>query len=618
MSGFHPVRVRRGKRCVIMVHGKSMGRRAAILVFASTTVACTSLLGDFTSGGGGDDAGAIPDGGVADAGSRPTSAVVHASAADVSVYVRQAATLDASGSTTTQGTPTFAWAFTSVPPGSAVTARSISGASASQATFAPDLPGDYLLEVTVRAPGGSDTARPKVTALLPEVLFARGTAGNAGAAGTAVYTIADSTGGGSRDVLCPDAYDDAAAAMPQLASYGGRAFDFWEGEAGAPSRFAAFTMDALPDGGLSAHLWAGTSGSTCAAAPADFGAAPFGPGRPYGSSPHFNASGSRFVVYDRQWRIVTYPAQPTGAAVAPQVIATYPVPSGQARSALDTTGVDMGSGYIVEPPRVEWAGDALAWAQPTANGWEIVTAPDSADAGTPTVYMTCKGVTPRQIALLADGTVIASYRQSAQSGEDIYQLKPNAQQSCSREQQYTTVSSSSAATATDFAVSPDGTQLAFLGLDPQQQDASAWMQGSTQLPGGYLYLVPIAGGTPAQVSNEPAIYGPRWIGAGTALEFTRLDGVVASTGRLATSVVVVAVADGGEQVVASGDGVTTFVSTSGNAACSVAESTELGRGGAAGAIFGAAGLLAFVVRGQWWDRRGRRRRPKSRVSSTRG
>ena len=231
--------------------------------------------------------------------------------------------------------------------------------------------------------------------------------------------------------------------------------------------------------------------------------------------------------------------------------------------------------------------------------------------------MTCKGVTPRQIALLADGTVIASYRQSQQLGENIYQLKPNAQQSCSREQQYTTLSNSSAATATDFAVSPDGTQLAFLGLDPEQQDASAWMQGSTQLPGGYLFVVPVGGGTPLQVSNDPVLYGPRWIGGGTALEFTRLDGVVGATGRLATSVVVLAVDGGSEHVGASGDGVTTFVSTPGNAACSVAGSAELGRGSVSGAAFGAAGLLAFCVRGQRRDRRGRRRGPKSRATSKR-
>src|SRR4029077_19986709 len=118
----------------------------------------------------------------------------------------------------------------------------------------------------------------------------------------------------------------------------------------------------------------------------------------------------------------------------------------------------------------EWTADGLAWAQPTASGWEVVTAPDSPDAGEPTTYMTCKGVTPRQIAMLDDGTVIASYRPTAQSSENLYQLKPNAQQICTREQQYTNLSSADGATATDFAVSPDGTQIAFLQIDPGAQD----------------------------------------------------------------------------------------------------------------------------------------------------
>jgi hypothetical protein len=593
-----------------------MGRRAAILVFASTTAACTSLLGDFSTEGTGSDAGSMPDSGMPDAGSGVAPAVVvHAVAADVSVYVRQGATVDASGSTASKGTPTFAWTLYSIPPGSLLTARSLSGAATAQVTFVPDVAGDYVLQVVVRASGGSDTARPKVTALLPEVLFARGNAGDAGAQPPPVYTLADSTGGGARDVLCPGVYSDAAAPMPQLASYGGRAFDFWEGEAGQPSRFAAFTMDTVADGGLAAHLWAGTSTSTCDAPPADFGAAPFGPGRPYGSAPHFNASGSRFVVYDRQWRIVTFPADTAGQVVLPQVIATYPVPSAQARSALDPTGVDTSTGYVIEPPRVEWTGASLAWAQPTANGWEIVTAPDSADAGTPTVYMTCKGITPRQIALLADGTVIASYRPTAQSSENLYQLKPNAQQVCSREEQYTSLSNSVGAVATDFAVSPDGTELAFLSLDPVVQDPSPWLVGTSQLPGGYLYVVPVGGGVPLQVSNDPAIIGPRWIGAGTALEFTRLDGVVASTGRLATSVVVVSPNGGPEQVVAAGDGITTFVSTSGNAACDVAGAQALGRGSPAGAVFGVVSLVALGVRGRRRDRRRQRRRLESRATS---
>jgi hypothetical protein len=604
-----------------------MGRRAAILVlpsplfrwlrwpcwFALGSVACTPLLGDFTLVGEGDagsKAGASSgDAAGVDAGAGSTNAVVQARAQDVSVYVGQIATVDASGSTTTTGTPTFAWSLVSAPPGSGVTAASLAGAASSRASFAPDVSGEYVLQVTVLAPGGGDTARSKVDAAPARVLFAQGNAvdgGGAVVAPSTIYSLADIDGGNARSVLCPGVVGDASAPTAQYAAYGGRAYDFWEGPPGQPSKFVAFTVDSLPEGGLTTHLWAGTSASSCDAGVIDFGTDGFGPGRPFGSEPHFNPSGSRFVVFDRQWRIVTYPADATGATAAPQIIAGYPVPSGQARSVLDPSGVDTSSGYILEPPRVEWSASGLAWAQPTANGWEIVTAQDvpaAPDAGPPTPYMTCKGVTPREIAMLDDGTVIASYRPTPQSSENLYQLKPNAQQTCTREQQYTNLSSAEGAAATDFAVSPDGTQIAFLQIDPGTQDASAWTQGSSQLPGGYVYVVPVTGGTPRQVSPDPALYGPRWIGGGAALVFTRLDGVAGNVGRLATSVVVVSPDGGGDHVVAQGDGVSTFVSTSGNAACSVVGSERLGRG-SGGA--GAALWFGLAVGGTLRRRRGRR------------
>jgi hypothetical protein len=578
-----------------MVHEAMMGRRAAILVFRRSVwlvflacsvcaagVACTPLLGDFTLAPAG-DAGVGSDGPAGDAGGAAGDtgavAVVDAIAPDVSVYVGQLATVDASGSTTTRGAPTFAWTVVSVPPGSGIDTSRLAGAASSQATFAPDVSGEYVLEVTVAAAGSSDRTRPKVDASPARVFFAQATAVDGGAAASAMaYAMADVDGGNVRLVLCPGALDPASAGMAQYAAYGGRAFDSWEGPPGQPSRFAAFSVDALPEGGLSSHLWVGTSVSSCDAGAVDLGSAAFGPGRPFGSEPHFNPGGSRFVLYDRQWRIVTYPADASAATTPPQIIATYPVPYAQARSVLDPTGVDPATGYVFEPPRVEWIAEGLAWAQPTATGWEIVTAPDSPDAGVPTPYMTCKGVTPREIAMLDDGTVIVSYRPTPDSSENLYQLKPNAVQDCTREQQYTSLSSSGSASATDFAVSPDGTQIAFVQIDPSSQDASPWMQGSSQLPGGYVYVVPVAGGMPKQISSDPALYGPRWIGGGTQLVFTRLDGVTGGTQKLATSIVVLSPDGGGEHVVAQGDGVSTFVSTSGNAACGVAGGVGTGRG----------------------------------------
>jgi hypothetical protein len=583
-----------------------MRQRISVFLFVSaSTVACTSLLGDFTFSAQPSDGGHPSDAGVADVGSVDL-ATVQAVTSDVSVYLGQTAALDASKSSTTRGSLAFAWTLMSTPPGSRITAASLTGASSATVSFVPDAAGDFVLQVAVQGVGASDAKSATVRASAAEVLFAQGVTNGANGGGSnqasAVYTIADLDGGNAHPVLCPDIINDARNQdLPApFAAYAGRAYDYWEAPPGELSKFAAFTVDYAVDAGFSTHLWAGTSMSTCGVPPADLGATLFGPGSPFGTEPHFSPDGMRFVVFDRQWRIVTFAADGRGP---PQVVATYPVPYPQASSFLDPVNVETNSGYLFEPPRVTWteSGQGLAWAEPTVSGWEIVTAPDMANAK-PTTYMNCPGVTPREIAVLSDGTVIATYRQSPQSSENLYQLKPDAQQNCSREHQYTNLADSGSSTATDFAVSPDGTQIAFLQIDTSLQDASQWTQGGSRLPGGYLYVVPVAGGSPKQVSSDPALYGPRWIGGGTALVFTRLDGIASSTGKPATSIVVVTPDGGGGHVIAQGNGVNTFVSTSGNAACSVAEGATRGRGGWQGAAFG------LVAMGYW----ARRRRPRPR------
>jgi hypothetical protein len=565
-----------------------MHRCIIFFLLLGSTVGCESLLGDFTitppagdSGPVASEAGAESDA-AAGAGS---SATVRAITSDVSVYLGQSASVDASMSTTTQGSLAYAWRVKSTPNGSRVMTTSLTGATSAAVSFVPDLVGRYVLEVTVRGPGASDTHASTVTVAQPQVLFVKGVLGSpqpdrdGGGQGSVSYAIADFDGGNAHPVLCADMVSSVSnqGSLAPFAAYGGRAYDYWEAPPGMPSKFAAFTLDNDPDAGLSSHLWAGTSASTCSSPAADLGSVAFGPGRPFGSEPHFNSDGTRFVVFDRQWQIVTYSADGSGS---PHAVATYPVKPADARSILDPVGVAAGGGYVVEPPRVAWTATGLAWAEPTAIGWEIVTAPDQSNA-TPTTYMTCQGVIPREIAMLSDGTIIASFRQTRQASENLYRLKPDAQQNCSFEQQYTNLSEARSSTATDFAVSPDERQIAFLQIDPATQDASPWMQGSSQLPGGYLYVVPVAGGTPTQLSSAPFIYGPRWIGGATALVLTRLDGYFSSTGGLATSVLVVAPDGGGVQVVAQGDGVATFVSTSGNAGCSAAGASAPGAGGAA-------------------------------------
>jgi hypothetical protein len=551
----------------------------SLLLICVSTAACTSLLGDFTFGASQSDGGVAFEAGRVEGGSTGVGgqANVHAVAADVSVYLGQRATLDASKSVTNRGALTFAWRLNSAPPGSRLRGASLSGANTPTVSFGPDVVGQYALEITVFASGVSDTQVATVTAVVPQVLFAQGidpsqAAGGAGRA-SAQYTIADLDGGNAHPVVCPRFFGNAwsEADLARLAPYAGRAFDYWEAPPGQPSKFAAFTVDYSMDAGFSTHLWAGTSASSCGAPPLDLGSAGFGPGRPYGSEPHFSPDGTRFVIFDTDWHIVTYSAdEPLAHIQSAHVVASYPVPYDQAFSYLDTIGYDPGSRYIIEPPRATFTANGLAWAQPIAVGWEVVTAPDIPNA-VPTTYMTCPGVTPREIAMLSDGTLIVSYRQTPSSSENLYQLKPDAQRRCTQEHQYTALSDSGTSIATDFEVSPDGTSIAFLELDTSFDDASTWTQGGgAQLPGGYVTVVPVAGGTPRRVSSDLALYGPRWIGGGTALVFTRLDGVPSSTGLPATSVVVIAPDGGAGHVVARGDGVSTFVATSGNAACDCA------------------------------------------------
>ena len=256
------------------------------------------------------------------------------------------------------------------------------------------------------------------------------------------------------------------------------------------------------------------------------------------------------------------------------MVAPYGVGYQDAGVVLDPVDELSESGYILEPPRVSWTpSGGIVWARPLDDTqWEVVSADDTPSAAV-TTFMTCQGVAPpREIAMLADNSgVIASYRDPSQGpGENIIWLKRAAVGNQCLHDQYT-YGPSATAVATDFALSPDGTQLAFLWRDPSIGDGTPWPLG---LPGGYVIVMTISTRSLAvQVSGDRALYGPRWFAGGARLAFTRLDSVAVSTGDVETSVVVMSPDGGAEQVVAQGDGVTSFVSTSGNAACSLSPGT---------------------------------------------
>jgi hypothetical protein len=572
-------------------------RRALALSLALSvaTAACTSLIGDFSlvesrADGGLRDSSIPVDSPVPDA---PTATVVATISTPPPVFIGQSVTLDASDSTTTQGVLTFSWVLESIPVGSRLSTPSHSPSYASTLTFVPDVAGNYLFTVTVSAEGATDSQQVTVTAVAPEIMFAQGDAPDAaaGSSPTLDYFVSDLSidGGSAAPLICSDASVPSGSA--RLGAYSSRAFDFWEAPPGAASKFAAFTWEAFSDAGYTAHLWAGTFDASCPAI--DLGTARFGPNAPFGSEPRFSPDGTRFAVFDKNWTIVTFASDGNGATHA---VATYGLQYSEAGSALDPVDEQADSGYVLEPPRVTWtaAGD-LAWAIPSdESDWEVVIAHDF-DSAPLTTYMTCSGVTPREIAMLPDGTVIASYRDSREGSEDMYRLKPDVLLRCVHEVRYT-MGTSTASVATDFALSPDGTEIAFLQRESLDLDAGPWPEG---IPGGYLFVAPVSGDAPVQISTERVLYGPRWIAGGAALSFTRFDGIATPTGDIASSVVVVGVDGGSERIIASGDGVHSFVSTSGSAACSAA-SGRRGESlpGTMGALLGA---LASI----------RRRRPRA-------
>jgi hypothetical protein len=587
-------------------------RKLALLAssFLFATAACTSLLGDFGTSESGRDAGRPMD---ASLGAGEDGSVAAMPSIDLavpaasSIYLGQTATLDASKTTATGGQLALVWSLSSVPPGSRLTSENLMGATTAKPSFVPDVAGRYLLHLEASATGVHTNADTSVTATLPQIFFARGTLSDAanGASASAVYMVADSLGGNAHAILCPDrAIGNITSKIAPDALLAGRLVDFWEGPAGTAYQFAAFTLDYTPSLGYATHLWVGTGASTCSSAPVDLGSAAFAPA-PYGTEPHFSPDGSRFVVYDSEWNVVTYASDGTDKHVVspymrglPGIAPTY----------------DDGPSYIPEPPRVEWTATGLAWARSMPGGWQIVTAPDANNVPPtvyPSVYMNCAGVAPREIAMLAGGAVVAGYRQAPQSAENIYLLKPDATQTCQIDKNYTqNLSDAGASLATDFAVSPDGKRIAFLWRDQSTTSSSLWLQGPTgQLPGGRLYVVPVDHSVPPQpVSTEPAYYGPRWIGGGTALVFTRLDGVTQNgAGYPATSVIVIRPDGSGEQVIATGDGVTTFVSTSGNAACNLGSASVPG---SIAALFCAA-LVALRMRRARWKRGSPRRQDAS-------
>jgi hypothetical protein len=553
-----------------------------VVVLGLCAAACSSILGDFNTGPSPDSGasnppppdasmtaitdGATGDSSVFDSGIDSAMSVT-VSAAGVTTYVGQTATLIATASTTpTGGAVAYSWTVTSAPAQSTIKSSSLSGANTATVSFVPDAAGDYSFTLTATSGSASGMTTVTARAIAPTVLYMLGSlidGGGPDASFTSAYVASGSDGKSAHAVTCPVTASTAAgggffSVSPTLSQFfpADDFTDFWEAPAGQASRFAVSIYDVDPSG--APMLFSGLEDASCASPPSEI----WYDGGSY--QPRFTADGSRLVFFGiADSNIVT--VSPDGTDM--RVVSAYAAGLVDSGLAYDTDPASL-----AVPPRPQWVDGRVAWVRQytpsSAPAWEIVEADDVAGA-TPLRYMACPGGTPREFQFLADGTVIVAYRTTASSGpENLYRLAPDTSQNCTIVEQYTDLGNSQLSQATDFAVSPDQTRIAYVQYDGVADDSGYPSQG---LPGGYGYVVNVDGGAPVRLSNDFLMYGPRWIGDGTRLVATRLDGITdAGLVPLATSIIINSPSPGPGVALVSADGYTTFASAGSNGGCSTA------------------------------------------------
>jgi hypothetical protein len=625
-------------------------KRAALLAAGMSLLsfACTGLLGDFNMDGGASDAapsgsssggdssagsssgssssGSSGSGGSTDAsmdrvsdgplGSDVDASIVDAhdgsvesgppptvsvTAGDQTAYVFQTVALSATATVSNGSAATFAWSLTSAPTGSTFTTNGIVGAATANATFIPDVAGDYAFSVGATASGVRGSASVTAHAVASTVFYMRGDLYDAGAEAASMFTSAyyasGSDGTQVHPVTCPvtgGTQSGFLSPAPQTLQFWapGDLADFWEAPPGHPSQFAVSIYNADSTG--TPLLFVGSADASCASPPTSI----YYDGGAF--QPRFSPDGSRIAfVAATDFSIVT--VNPDGSDL--RVVSAYA--AGLADSGLsfdfDTPGLNF-------PPRPQWLGSTVAWVRQTTTSdqpaaWEIVTANDVPGA-MPQRYMACPGGTPREFAFLADGSVVVAYRPNfgtsanTSGPENLYRLAAGTGLNCTIVKQYTDLGNSGISQASDFAVSPDGTQIAFVQVDGITDDASVTAAG---FGGGYPYVVLVDGGTPVRLSSDFFLFGPRWVAGGSRLASVRYDSFTdGGLVQFGTSIIVRSPAAGpSPPPLVQTDGYTAFVSTGQNGGCDVAPGTTPPAGAFIGMI---AAAFARVFR-----RRDRRR-----------
>ena len=531
-----------------MVRARRVGRLG---VFGLSLAAVGFAIGGSAFGCGGTDsapAGADNDAAAASEvgtnpnaeGGGPGAVTIDIQVPAVTVYAGQTAQLVASQSKASNGAVlNFGWAFASVPQGSTVT--TLQGVN-ELVSFMPDIAGDYV--ITVTATTGAITTKKEVTvkAVNAPIFYVRTTGGTTPEdIGFEVHTVQmDGTGDhavgcrqrslslalfGDAGIKIDDAGPEAGAQLGMMgfivtALFADQAIDWWEAPAGESSHAAfqniTFGGDAGPDAANNKiALFVGTQENTCQNPP--FAARSFmGKDDDAVLQPKFSPDGRRVAFIerrDKKLQVVTSAIDGTDA----RVLGSY-CPSG--------TNDCTSNGNLLFPRRPQWLDEThLGWMRASDEqsdvsvSWEIVVVADIPSAPV-NRYMACtSGAMPTLFNFLRDGTILANVRATRYGAEDLLVLNRGAGGTCTALRNLTHFGSEGSY-ARDFAISPDGVNVAYLHRQLPAGSSGKPDAGSSDFrQGGDLYMVPLDGSkAPAPIGAvRRAEYGPRWIAGGTRL-----------------------------------------------------------------------------------------------------
>lgn len=541
--------------------------RSVHVRFVLFTLSAGLFAAGAIAGCGGDDSGGTPtedgglpdtsvtgdDAGGGDGGAQDSGPGTHANANDLSVYLGQVASLDASGSVPPG--VTFAWTVSSAPPGSAITTASLLNADTAKATFTPDKAGDYALQLAVSGGGASDQKTVTVHAV-EAMVFYNTLDFNADGGPASAVNVVKASGADTHAVTCLN-QPDGGAQIPEYswfrAAYGSG--DTWEAPAGQASRFALAAIERdNADGGAKSVLYGGTSESTCAAPPKALDSESAGPSILGHFSVRFSPDGNRLAFIDLA-DVAAISVRTVGFDGSnPHSIGPYKAyPDGGPQA----DGGNPGLGDVA----VRWMGNQVAWANNNLGAgdrFQITVAADQ-DNATETPYLVCTG-TLQSFDILPNGDVLALGSVTladgaAPSATDLVVLHPNSlTKECEVVRNVTNLPPGSAALAA--SLSPDGARVAYVASD------STYDAGSGE-DNARLYVAAVDGSSaPALLGAGPHSAGrepfedfrhlaPRWIAGGTALSFQiQQDVIDAGDGGLTPAIAVASMAGGDVHAVA--------------------------------------------------------------------